>query len=244
MNHKYHFESQTIRWSVIVLCLSLILVYVVLYYAKWDLWKMDLVSDNLQNTWDILITDMDYYLNEDSEQYWLYTGMNTWLNIESQNMTGLIVTWNNYIVTWSSNTWVFSITKNTQRTWDELENMIILSGTKTYYWELDFVDKLWISYSYALIDTKRIYYLNMWNYKYDFSDIARKLKWSLYVMNTDQELISNTLFGDKITFINIPEYKNKKVLFLLDINNQSWLLAIDYEIYHQVKPYLKSLFIY
>jgi len=63
-------------------------------------------------------------------------------------------------------------------------------------------------------------------------------------MNTDQELISNSLFGDKITFINIPEYKNKKVLFLLDINNQSWLLAIDYEIYHQVKPYLKSLFIY
>ncbi|HPC34490.1 MAG TPA: hypothetical protein PLP73_02415, partial [Candidatus Absconditabacterales bacterium] len=127
---------------------------------------------------------------------------------------------------------------------DDIENMIILSGTKTYYGELDFVDKMGISYSYALVDQKGIYYLNMGNYNYDFSDIARKLKGNLYVMNTDQELIANSLFGNKVTFINIPEYKNKKVLFLLDINNQSWLLAIDYEIYHQVKPYLKSLFIY
>jgi len=45
------------------------------------------------------------------------------------------------------------------------------------------------------------------------------------------------------TFINIPEYKNKKVLMLLEVDNGSWLLAIDYSIYHQVKPYLKTLFI-
>jgi hypothetical protein len=39
--------------------------------------------------------------------------------------------------------------------------MLILSGTKTYYGELDFVDKLGISYKYALKDEKDIYYLNM-----------------------------------------------------------------------------------
>ncbi len=237
MSHKYHFESQTVRWSVIVLCISLILVYVILYYAKWDLWKMDLNVDNVQNTWDIVITEFDDYVDQNSKDD-NFTWVDVWLN----NYTWVINTWiidNNTGLdfTWKNNT---GLVKNE----DNIESMIILSGTKTHYWELDFVDQLGISYSYALIDTKWIYYLNMWDYNYDFSDIARKLKWSLYVMNTDQELISNSLFGDKITFINIPEYKNKKVLFLLDINNQSWLLAIDYEIYHQVKPYLKSLFIY
>jgi hypothetical protein len=62
-------------------------------------------------------------------------------------------------------------------------------------------------------------------------------------MNTEQEILSNSMFGDKITYINVPEYKNNTVLLLVDIDDQSWLLAIDYTIYHQVKTYLKNLFI-
>jgi len=230
MYNKYHFESQSIKWSVIVLCVSLLLVYIVLYYAKWDLWKTDLtITQN--NTWDIAISEMNYWMELEE-----YTGIinNTWLYL---NDTWIISEVDDEIFTGNlSNT-------GTQNIWDK-DNMLVLSWTSTYYGELDFVDTLWISYKYALKDSKDIYYLNMWDYNYDFSDIARKLKWSLYIINTDQELISNSLFGDKVTYINIPEYKNKKVLLLLDINNQSWLLAIDYTIYHQVKPYLKSLFIY
>lgn len=240
-DNSYHFESQTIRWSVIVLCISLLLVYVVLFYVKWDLRKKNLNTQ--QSTWDIIIREIDAWSAENNYSTWLnwleadedimtWNQITTWLlqtGLSQSAYTGMINTWIN--ITWTNSS-------------DDIESMIILSWTKTYYWELDFVDKMWISYSYALVDQKWIYYLNMWNYNYDFSDIARKLKWNLYVMNTDQELIANSLFGNKVTFINIPEYKNKKVLFLLDINNQSWLLAIDYEIYHQVKPYLKSLFIY
>lgn len=230
MYDKYHFESQSIRWSVIVLCVSLLLVYVVLYYAKWNLWKTDAIV-NQNTTWDILISEINYWmeLEENDEKYndtWLSLNQ-SWMVSETDNITFTGNILNNVI----------------NNTWDK-DNMLVLSWTSTYYGELDFVDTLWISYKYALKDNKNIYYLNMWDYKYDFSDIARKLKWSLYIINTDQELISNSLFGDKVTYINIPEYKNKKVLLLLDVNNQSWLLAIDYTIYHQVKPYLKSLFIY
>ena len=240
MYHKHNLiESKTIRWSVIVLCMSLILVYVILYYAKWDLRKLDLY---VSNTWDVLnITQLTTWDNEIKEEY--ENNFDTWLLLDYFD------TWVNWLITWSSITWFDIITWNLienenkeASNWDS--EMIILSGTRTYYGELDFVNTLWISYKYALVDDKDIYYLNMWSYEYDFSDIARKLRWNLYIMNTDQEIISNALFGDKITFINIPEYKNKKVLLLLDINNQSWLLAIDYSIYHQVKPYLKSLFIY
>ncbi|HOG15276.1 MAG TPA: hypothetical protein PK674_01685 [Candidatus Absconditabacterales bacterium] len=238
MNDNYHFESQTVRWAVIVLSVSLLLVYVVLYYVKGDLWKKDLNTS--QNTGDIVIKEIENGYPPENYSTGIEMETNTGINnlVGNQNITG--TTQSSYI---GINTTGTSVTGTVLQD-DDIENMIILSGTKTYYGELDFVDKMGISYSYVLIDQKGIYYLNMGGHKYDFSDIARKLKGNLYVMNTDQELIANSLFGDKITFINIPEYKNKKVLFLLDINNQSWLLAIDYKIYHQVKPYLKSLFIY
>ena len=230
-------ESQNIKWSMVVLFLSLVLVYIILYYAKWDLWKndgvanvshsvdssinSDLVISDILDTWEELIVDKKNHKDKNKEVI---------VEVPSNELN-------------SEN---ISDKKNEKKTnMKELEDwdMIILSWTKTYYGKLDFVSKLWISYKYALRDEKNIYYLNMWDYDYDFSDIARKLKWSLYVMNTTQELIANGLFGEKVTFINIPEYKNQKVLILLEVNNGSWLLAIDYSIYHQVKPYLKTLFI-
>lgn len=183
-------------------------------------------NDN-QNTW--LQQDSSFFMQKDDE-------LNTW-DVD----TGSIAQ------TWTvENTWnLMELDENESNPVNvqEIWWMVILSWTKTYYGIMDFVEKLWISYKYALVDEKGIYYLNMWNYKYDFSDIVRKLWWNLYIMNTEQELLENWMFGDKVTYINVPEYKNSKVLILLDINNQSWLLAIDYAIYHQVKPYLKSLFI-
>lgn len=183
-------------------------------------------NDN-QNTW--LQQDSSFFMQKDDE-------LNTW-DVD----TGSIAQ------TWTiENTWnLMELDENESNPVNvqEIWWMVILSWTKTYYWIMDFVEKLWISYKYALVDEKWIYYLNMWNYKYDFSDIVRKLWWNLYIMNTEQELLENWMFGDKVTYINVPEYRNSKVLILLDINNQSWLLAIDYDIYHQVKPYLKSLFI-
>jgi hypothetical protein len=63
-------------------------------------------------------------------------------------------------------------------------------------------------------------------------------------MNTESEILANKMFGNKVTYINIPDYANKKVLMLIDVNNQSRLLAVDYPIYHASKSYLQSLFIY
>ncbi len=237
MYQKHYSESQNIKRSMIVLSLSLVLVYIVLYYAKWDLWTKD-ANISVINTWDVVISELN----------------NDW---DVVNNTKNII--NNVDDKWDLSEpdeliWDLEFNSDEleiveinddkdQDDIDEGEDTRLLSGTKTYYGELDFVDTLWISYEYALKDDKNIYYLNMWEYDYDFSDIARKLKWNLYVMNTEQELIANGLFGEKVTYINIPEYKDQKVLILLEIDNGSWLLAIDYSIYHQVKPYLKTLFI-
>lgn len=235
MDNKYS-DSQIVKWSCIVLCVSLVLVYVVLYYAKWDLWTSD---------FDVCSgSDLNISLSELSNYDWSPisdTGNESIDNLLSVWDDFPQKTWNDSVLdTWTIDfdTWVDF------ESWSNVEWMVVLSWTKTYYWDLDFVNLLWISYKYALVDEKWIYYLNMWDYIYDFSDIARKLWWNLYIMNTEQEILSNQLFGDKITFINVPEYKNMKVLMLLDVNKQSRLLAVDYSIYHQVKSYLKSLFIY
>lgn len=232
MYQKRQTESQNIKRSMIVLSLSLVLVYIVLYYAKGDLWTND-VNLSIPTTWSVVISE----LNNDND-----------INIKIENNEASVESWitdESSILTWNrkSESSVAKIKKTDSDYIEYNDDNKLLSGTHTYYWELDFVETLWISYNYALKDDKNIYYVNMWEYDYDFSDIVRKLKGSLYVMNTEQELIANSMFGDKVTYINIPEYKNQKVLILLEVNDQSWLLAIDYAIYHQVKPYLKTLFI-
>ena len=230
MDIKHNTESQTVNWSVAVLCATLLLVYLILYFVKWNLWKQTLWECEVVSTWSVSLSQLDDQTwnvspIDDSGTYFMDADYNwIWnLSYSGQNDYSWVELWNIYELTG----------QNSVESWW----MIILSWTKTYYWTLDFVEKLWISYKYALVDWSGIYYVNMWNYKYDFSDIARKLWWNLYIMNTEQELIQNEMFGDKVTYINVPEYKNTKVLILLDINDQSWLLAIDYSIYHQVKSY-------
>ncbi len=244
MDLKYNTESQTVVRSTIVLCVSFALVYVVLFYVKWDIFKW-WVDENIEtNSWWLSVSEIgweqDYLMKPlswdtfeivDENTTWEVI-LETWLEMWD-DLDGLQIS---EIDTWISETVVGDSTSLTE--------MIVLSWTKTYYWSLDFVDLLWISYKYALKDEKWIYYLNMDGYTYDFSDIARKLWWNLYIMNTESEILANKMFGDKVTYINIPDYANKRVLMLLDVNNQSRLLAVDYSIYHQVKSYLQSLFIY
>lgn len=229
MERRHYTESQVVSWSVAVFCATILLVYVVLYFVKWDLWHKDLSScDQVNNTWEIVLSQLNSWTNN-----------LMWSDISESGNVNIWITWfNKRVDTWNMSSFNSDIVFKEDISW-----MKILSGTTTYYGDLDFVEKLWISYKYALVDEKWIYYLNMWDYKYDFSDIIRKLWWNLYIMNTEQEILGNAMFGDKVTYINVPEYKNSKVLILLDINDQSWLLAIDYSIYHQVKSYLKSLFI-
>jgi hypothetical protein len=44
-----------------------------------------------------------------------------------------------------------------------------------FYGTIESIEKLGIKYSYALIDSKNIYYVNLGLPTYDFASIARKL---------------------------------------------------------------------
>jgi len=129
--------------------------------------------------------------------------------------------------------------KTATNTWG---NIIVLSGTNVFYGTIESIEKLGIKYQYALVDDKNIYYINLGNPVYDFASIARKLWGNLYELKTEQELAQNKLFGTKVVYINLPEYKEKKVLMLLYIKDQVRLIQMDYSLYHKTKKYLKSLF--
>lgn len=230
MDLKYNSDSQTVRWSTIVLCASLLLIYVVLYYVKWDIFKWWDVT--IEDNWWLTVSEVDNIDYSMKNNSWIESENNvldSWVDSKSEISTPTISEYNIWETSHSTST---------------LSEMIVLPWTHSYYWSLDFVDLLWISYKYALKDDKWIYYLNMDGYTYDFSDIARKLWWNLYIMNTESEILANKLFGDKITYINIPEYANRRVLMLVYVNSQTWLLALDLNVYHQSKSYLQSLFIY
>lgn len=151
------------------------------------------------------------------------------------------------ITTWTKNkTWNIvpvTISKLTTGTMNKNTSIKLLSGTSVYYGPIEVIEKLWIKYQYALADEKGIRYVYLGTPSYDFASIARALKGSLYTLATEQDIIQNKLFGNKVVFINLPEYKDKQVIMFIYLNDGIWMVQMEYSLYHKSKAYLKSLFI-
>lgn len=223
-------EKKILRLSVIVLFLSLLLVYVLFFQVKGSL-----ISDVLISRSDIEVdNDIKIYIKTGDKKEIIKEIIE---DFGSGNID-IISSWKLSDITWiDKKVNVDSMSVSGQN------DIRYLSWTKLFYGILESVEKLWINYKYILQDDKLIYYIYLWDLKYDIVNIARKLWGNIYTINTEQEILKNMLFGDKIIFINLPEYKDKIVLMILYIDEDVWLLQIDYDLYHKSKNYLKSLFI-
>lgn len=243
-------EKTLIRNAMIILCVALIIVYVALYQIKGDDLKERIntpertwATQELQITESVSNTSIAGMLEPEpeTEQTQNQTPTNpqeqfAWTTIgnpdrEEQTQD----TWNTVDI-WSQNTII---------SWsDDLpSNMRILSGTSLYFGPIAAIDELNIPYTYALQDSRGVFYLNLGNQDIDIAGIARVFDGNIYVMNTAQEIINNVLFGDKVTFINIPKHRESLVLFIVELWDQRRLIHINYAIYHESKRYLQSLFI-
>ena len=158
------------------------------------------------------------------------TNQNTWITITWTKVTTWII-----VNVPTSKLTTGAINKNT--------SIKLLSGTSIYYWPIEVIEKLGIKYQYALADEKGIWYVYLGTPSYDFASIARALKGSLYTLATEQDIIQNKLFGNKVVFINLPEYKDKQVIMFIYLNDGIWMVQMEYSLYHKSKAYLKSLFI-
>jgi hypothetical protein len=144
---------------------------------------------------------------------------------------------------WEAETWTFVQTA-TSLSWIHM-----LSWTKLFYGKIEAIDKLGIKYQYALIDGSWTYFINLGMQTYDFDSITRALWGNIYKITTEQELAKNKLFGNKVLYINLPEYKDlgpdegKLVLMLEYVGKEVRLIQIEYKLYHSSKSYLKSLFV-
>lgn len=120
---------------------------------------------------------------------------------------------------------------------------VILKGTALYDWQVESREKIEIFPDYILKDKKKkILYWYLGDEVYDFKKIA-KTHWGNSVeIKTEKDIIKNKLFGKKIIFINLPEYKNILVLMVVVTKKGTRLLEIPYKDYHKSKEYLKNIF--
>lgn len=219
-------EKKLIRLSLIILFLSLLMVYLLLYQIKGKNMKQSLATDT--NSWVVVTVNS-----------WDETAIIPQETISDVSMTGYDKMVDSLKNTWTVpqvKTWTF-VQTTTSLSWIHM-----LSWTKLFYGKIESIDKLGIKYQYALIDGSWTFFINLGMQTYDFDSITRALGWNIYKITTEQELAKNKLFGSKVLYINLPEYKDKLVLMLEYVGQEVWLIQIEYKIYHASKWYLKSLF--
>lgn len=122
-------------------------------------------------------------------------------------------------------------------------NTKLLPRTTEYFGTLDIVNILWEKPEYTLQDSKWNYFAYYWSHL-DFVDTVETLGWNVYEMVTESEILQNQLFGDRVSYINLSMFKDVRVIMVIRIDGDVWLLQIPSNKYHYSKDYLKSLFIH
>ena len=230
-------NKKVITRSLIVLFLSLSIVYSLTYQKKQVIFKTEIKSWNE-------ISSQTEIQNQNS---WSSSKNLTNLNKDSNDVVN--VKTSNSVSLWDKSSWVSN--SNTQAP-DKSEsstslrlastNAKILPGTTEYFGTLDIVSILGEKPEFTLQDSK-------WNYfayygsNLDFVQTVKTLGGNVYEMVTEAEILQNQLFGDRVSYINLSMFKDVRVLMVVEIDGDVWLLQIPADKYHQNKDYLKSLFI-
>jgi hypothetical protein len=107
---------------------------------------------------------------------------------------------------------------------------------------LDSAEVLGLSPDYVLSDNKERYFAYFAQEPATLKKTVQQLGGNVYSIRSEADLIKNELFGDRVDYINLPEYKDKMVIMMVKIGDELRMLQIPYKIYYQSKPYLKSLF--
>ena len=220
-------NKKVITRSLIVLFLSLTIVYSLTYQKKESLFKAALRS------W-----------NEITNQAWTQNGWSVTQNSTPSKDSKT----SDSVSLWGTLGWVND--SNIQTTEAKTEGSVSLAytntkklpGTTEYFGTLDIVSILDQKPEYTLQDSR-------WNYfayygdHLDFVQTVQTLWGNVYEMVTEKEILQNQLFGDRVSYINLSMFKDIRVLMVIEIDGDVWLLQIPADKYHQSKAYLTSLFI-
>ncbi len=157
---------------------------------------------------------------------------------EKINSNGTVSLWGSTKSSWVNN----SNTQTPSETATDSTNVKILPGTTEYFGVLDIVSILWQKPEFTLQDSKGNYFVYYWNHL-NFVWTIVALGGNVYEMVTEAEILQNQLFGDRVSYINLSMFKDVRVMMVIEIDGDVWLLQVPASKYHYSKDYLKSLFI-
>ena len=232
-------NKKVITWSLIVLFLSLSIVYSLTYQKKESLFKASIKSWNEitiqtwtqnQNLWSTTQTSKN--LTKDNDNI---------INIETTDSVSLWDIQPSWVI--NSNTQISNTIESSNSISLGASNIKMLPGTTEYFGTLDIIDILWEKPEYTLQDSKWNYFAYYWN-QLDFKDTIETLWGNVYEMVTESEILQNQLFGDRVSYINMSVFKDIRVIMVIKIDGEVWLLQIPADKYHYSKDYLRSLFIH
>ena len=231
-------NKKVITRSLIVLFLSLSIVYALTYQKKESLFKSGIKNWNE-------ITNQTWTQNQWLATQNLKDQQKTTENSQNIKITQSVSLWD------MQTSWVDDLSiqdhSNTKDSSTSVSlgspNIKILPGTTEYFGTLDIVGILWEKPEYTLQDSKWNYFSYYGNHL-DFKNTVETLWWNVYEMITESEILQNQLFGDRVSYINLSVFENIRVLMVIEIDGEVWLLQIPADKYHYSKDYLKSLFIH
>lgn len=228
-------EKRLVTLSLCILFFSIIVIYALFYQVKGEEviqklgWNTTRITTENAGKGKLQPVEIDLFTSEEDTQD---------TTTEWDNISDTSTDWYDAIQT--VDYWVQDASTVHQQLF-EGDSIKILPWTDLYFGSVDSIALLWLEPEYILKDSRNFYY-SRFNQEPNVKRIVQQLNGNIYNITTESELVKNQLFGDKISFINIPEYKNKTVVMLLEINWEYWIIQMDYNKYHQSKNYLKNLF--
>lgn len=238
MNHN----EKPIILVVITFFVALTLVYIAFFRFQWA--DMPAIINN--NTTDIITTGENQIWSDLTPFPALSGWLDEWWDLGWSGDITIPPT------TWSAISW--DTTDNT----DTITNLwrsgrISTTNPKLEprYGPLKVAPLVWVSPLQVYVDTGAIYYAYLGTWWLDtLANSVRRLWWNVLAIETQNDILQNSLRGDRILFINIPNITFVRipteervfVAMIISMGDDRRLIETPIDKYHSSKGIMKSIF--
>lgn len=226
-------EKKLVSLCLLILFVACVVLYLLLYQVR----GKELINEIGQAaSWNL---EVDGFIDQTwNSLFWEIEGWDSllsWVNNSNILATWIDANLSAEGVDQTASTGVLPTTQDT--------TLKVLSGTDHFFGVIDSLDVLGLDPEYILKDAKEDkYYAYFQQEPSSLKRTVQQLWGNIFSITTESDLIKNGLFGDRVDYINLPEYKGKLVIMFIKVKGELWLIQLPYAQYHQSKPYLKSLF--
>lgn len=223
-------DKKIVLLAISILVISSSIMYILFFNLKWDLINFDNIKPWSYKTYELSRSSSSSNIT------------NTWSLVDQSNQN--LGSWDSNLddLVWSDDLSEFNIT------WDNITSVDIktLSWTTVFSWSSEIINSLNINKLYSLTDQNNILFHYLWTGDIDIIDELNKLWWNLVEIAEKKIIKDSLMFGDRVTYINLPNYKWIKTIFTVKFEDTGdlWLLEVDYNKYYKLKKYLRNLFNY